>query len=121
MGARAKVHLGERAAGFCQRLDLLIEERRTEHMFRFLIRRFIGLLFVVLGVTFITFILGYLSPSDPIKEMLGDHYIYATWARLRHEYGLDLPWYQQYFQYLINLMHGNLGIAFHPQQRAVWD
>ncbi len=90
-------------------------------MLQFLIKRFIGLIFVVLGVTFITFILGYLAPSDPIKEMLGQHYTYAAWARLRHEFGLDLPWYQQYFQYLGNLLHGDLGIAFHPQQRAVWD
>jgi ABC-type dipeptide/oligopeptide/nickel transport system permease component len=90
-------------------------------MLQFLIKRFIGLIFVVLGVTFITFILGYLAPSDPIKEMLGVHYTYAAWARLRHEFGLDLPWYQQYFQYLGNLLHGDLGIAFHPQQRAVWD
>lgn len=90
-------------------------------MFQFLIKRFIGLLFVVFGVTFITFILGYLAPSDPIKEMLGAHYTYASWFRLRHEFGLDLPWYQQYFQYIGGLLHGDLGTAFHPQQRAVWD
>ncbi len=90
-------------------------------MFQFLVKRFIGLLFVVIGVTFITFILGYLSPSDPIKEMLGVHYTYHTWLLLRHDYGLDLPWYQQYFQYLGGLAHGDLGTAFHPQQRAVWD
>lgn len=90
-------------------------------MAQFLIKRFIGLIFVVLGVTFITFMLGYLAPSDPIKEMLGDHFTVRNWLMLRHEYGLDLPWYQQYFQYLAGLAHGNLGTAFHPQQRAVWD
>lgn len=90
-------------------------------MVQFLIKRFIGLIFVVLGVTFITFILGYLAPSDPIREMLGDHFTIKNWLLLRHEYGLDLPWYQQYFQYIFGLARGNLGTAFHPQQRAVWD
>lgn len=90
-------------------------------MLQFLIKRFFGLIFVVVGVTFITFILGYLSPSDPIKEMLGVHFTVQNWLLLRHEYGLDLPWYQQYFQYIGSLLHGDLGTAFHPQQRAVWD
>ena len=90
-------------------------------MTRFLIKRFIGLLFILICITFITFILGYLAPGDPIKEMLGQHFTPVAYAQLRHEYGLDLPWYQQYFNYLIQLAHFNLGTAFHPQQRAVWD
>jgi len=90
-------------------------------MLQFFIKRFFGLIFVVVGVTFITFILGYISPSDPIKEMLGAHFTVQNWLLLRHEYGLDLPWYQQYLQYIGGLLHGDLGTAFHPQQRAVWD
>jgi ABC-type dipeptide/oligopeptide/nickel transport system permease component len=90
-------------------------------MFQFLVKRFIGLIFVVLGVTFITFILGYFSPSDPIKEMLGQHYTLQTWLALRHDYGFDQPWYVQYFRYLAGLARGDLGTSFHPQQRAVWD
>jgi ABC-type dipeptide/oligopeptide/nickel transport system permease component len=90
-------------------------------MLQFLVKRFIGLLFVVLGVTFITFILGYLAPGDPIKAMLGKHFNLHTWQILRHTYGLDLPWYEQYFQFLGHLVHFDLGISFYPQQRAVWD
>lgn len=90
-------------------------------MFQFLIKRILGLIFIVLGVTFITFILGYLAPSDPIKEMLGDHFTYHTWLLLRHDYGFDQPWYIQYFQFLGRLAHFDLGTSFHPQQRPVWD
>lgn len=90
-------------------------------MVQFLVKRLIGLIFIVFGVTFITFIMGYLAPGDPIKEMLGPHFNVHTWMLLRHDYGLDLPWYQQYFNYLGNLAHFNLGTSFHPQQRAVWD
>src|SRR5436305_12261950 len=90
-------------------------------MLQFLVKRFIGLLFIILGVTFITFIMGYLAPSDPIKEMMGNHFNFHTWQLLRHAYGFDLPWYQQYFQFLDHLAHFDLGTSFHPQQRAVWD
>lgn len=90
-------------------------------MLRFLVKRLIGLLFVVLGVTFITFILGYLAPGDPIKEMMGVHFNLHTWQTLRHDYGFDLPWYEQYFQFMEHLVHFDLGISFYPQQRPVWD
>lgn len=90
-------------------------------MLQFLVKRLIGLVFIVLGVTFITFILGYLSPSDPIREMLGDRFNLHTYLVLRHSYGFDLPWYQQYGLFLNQLAHFNLGTSFHPQQRPVWD
>src|SRR6516162_7830129 len=82
------------------------------HMLRFWVERFIGLLFIMLGVTFITFILGYLAPGDPIKGMLGNHFNIHTWQILRHAYGLDLPWYEQYFQFLDRLLHFDLGTSF---------
>jgi ABC-type dipeptide/oligopeptide/nickel transport system permease component len=96
-------------------------KRRAKLMVQFLIKRFIGLIFIVLGVTFITFILGYFSPSDPIREMMGDRFNFQLWQQLRHSYGFDLPWYQQYYNYLVRLAHFDLGTSFHPQQRAVWD
>jgi ABC-type dipeptide/oligopeptide/nickel transport system permease component len=90
-------------------------------MLQFLVKRFIGLVFILLGVTFVTFILGYLSPSDPIRESMGDHFNLQIWMQLRHAYGFDLPWYQQYFNFLARLARFDLGTSFHPQQRAVWD
>lgn len=90
-------------------------------MIQFLVKRFIGLIFVVVGVTFITFILGYLSPSDPIRELMGQKFNYDTWVQLRHAYGLDLPWYTQYFNFMNRLIHFDLGTSFRYQNRAVWD
>jgi ABC-type dipeptide/oligopeptide/nickel transport system permease component len=90
-------------------------------MTQFLIKRLIGLIFVLIGVTFITFIIGFAAPGDPIQGMLGPHFNLDTYLRLKHLYGLDLPWYQQYFNYLINLLHGNLGTSFSTQGRPVWD
>ncbi|MDQ6660242.1 MAG: ABC transporter permease [Chloroflexota bacterium] len=90
-------------------------------MLQFLIKRFIGLFFVILAVTFITFIMGYFAPGDPIKALLGQHADPLTYGRLRHAYGLDLPWYQQYWNFLVNLLHLNFGYSFTYQSRSVGD
>jgi ABC-type dipeptide/oligopeptide/nickel transport system permease component len=88
-------------------------------MLQFLVKRLIGLVFVVLGVTFITFIIGYLSPSDPIRQMMGQHFVLETWLRLRHAYGLDLPWYQQYYNFLVHCFQFNFGMSYHYQNQPV--
>lgn len=90
-------------------------------MLRFLLSRAIGLVFVLLCVTFITFILGYFAPGDPIRVMMGDHFNPALYAALRHTYGLDLPWWQQYLNFVANVLHGTFGLSFHYQGREAWD
>ncbi len=88
-------------------------------MVGFFIKRFIGLIFVLLGVTFITFILGYYAPGDPIRNLLGNHFEIHTYLRLKHEYGLDLPWYQQYFNYVTQLLRFNFGDSYYFQETSV--
>ncbi|HZR42999.1 MAG TPA: ABC transporter permease [Ktedonobacteraceae bacterium] len=90
-------------------------------MVQFLVKRLIGLVFVLVIVTFITFILGYFSPGDPILTMLGQHPDPRIYASLKHQYGLDLPWYQQYFNFLGNLVHFSFGYSYHYQGRPVID
>lgn len=90
-------------------------------MVQFLIKRFIGLIFVIIGVTFITFIMGYFAPGDPIRGLLGTHFNIQLYNALRHDYGLDVPWYQQYWNFLVNLAHFNFGYSFKQQGQPVWD
>jgi ABC-type dipeptide/oligopeptide/nickel transport system permease component len=90
-------------------------------MIQFLTKRFIGLIFVILGVTFITFIMGYFAPGNPIRSMMGDHYSRVLEAQLRHAYGLDLPWYQQYGNFLLHLVKFDFGTSFKYVNRPVWD
>ncbi|HLX57328.1 MAG TPA: ABC transporter permease [Ktedonobacteraceae bacterium] len=90
-------------------------------MVQFLVKRFIGLIFVVIGVTFITFILGYFAPGDPIRELLGNHFIPSVYKSLKHSYGLDLPWYTQYWNFLTHLFRLDFGFSFHQQNYPVWN
>ncbi|HET9921464.1 MAG TPA: ABC transporter permease [Ktedonobacteraceae bacterium] len=90
-------------------------------MIQFLVKRFIGLIFVLIGVTFITFILGYFAPGDPIRDMLGEHFNLVVYNQLRHAYGLDLPWYQQYFNFLSHMFRFDFGFSYKYTNRAVMD
>jgi ABC-type dipeptide/oligopeptide/nickel transport system permease component len=99
-----------------------IEQRvKKDTMIQFLIKRFIGLLFVLLGVTFITFTLGHFAPGDPIALMLGQHFDPVLYARLRHQYGLDQPFFKQYYDFITHLAQLNFGYSYKYQSREVWD
>ena len=87
---------------------------------RFVIRRLAGLIFVMLGVSFITFILGYITPGSAV-DLLCSKCTAAKYAALHHFYGLDLPWYQQYWNFLTNLLHFNLGLSFQIRGLKVVD
>ncbi len=90
-------------------------------MLKLILKRGLSLPFVILSITFITFIVGYLAPGDPILTMMGNRHDPEMYAHLRHVYGLDLPWYEQYTNYLIGLLHGNFGLSFRFEDRTVLD
>jgi ABC-type dipeptide/oligopeptide/nickel transport system permease component len=99
----------------------LKQKEAETHMVQFLGKRFIGLIFVVIGVTFITFIMGYFAPGDPVRVQMGQHFDPLLYARLRHAYGLDLPWYQQYYNFLVHLLRLDFGRSFKYPSRTAWD
>jgi ABC-type dipeptide/oligopeptide/nickel transport system permease component len=88
---------------------------------RFLLRRLAGLIFVIFGVTFITFILGYITPGNVVDVLCGDKCPSQDRIAISHQYGFDLPWYEQYGRFLNNLLHFNLGISYVTRGQPVWD
>src|SRR5215470_1813425 len=88
-------------------------------MFKLITKRLLGLIFVLFSITFITFLVGHLAPGDPIRVLLGNRQDQAIYERLRHLYGLDLPWWQQYLNYIGGLLHGDFGLSFRFQGRPV--
>src|SRR5215469_3473842 len=80
-------------------------------LFQFLVRRAGLTAFVVFGVTLITFFLTHVVPADPVVSYLGDHAPPDLVEKARHEFGLDRPLPVQYWIYLRDLVHGNLGMS----------
>ncbi|HYM68278.1 MAG TPA: ABC transporter permease [bacterium] len=67
--------------------------------------------FVLFGVTLITFLLSHVVPADPVVAYLGDHAPPAMVEQVRHQLGLDRPLPVQFAIYMRGLLHGNLGIS----------
>ena len=84
-------------------------------MWKFTLRRLIQLIPVLLGVSFITFLLIYYLPADPARMYAGPSASAETAARIRHELGLDQPLLQQYLTYIGNMAQGDLGFSYRKQ------
>ena len=81
-------------------------------MIRFLAGRLIQSLFILLGVTIITFGLLFLIPADPVRMIAGRSATPATVASIRAQLGLDQPIPIQYARYLGNLARGDMGRSY---------
>ena len=84
-------------------------------MLRYLIRRLLWMLVVLLGVSVITFGLTYLMPGDPARRLAGIGATPDVVRNIRHQLGLDQPFWVQYGHYLGNLLHGNFGYSYEQQ------
>ncbi|BEV72068.1 MULTISPECIES: ABC transporter permease subunit [unclassified Paludibacterium] len=90
-------------------------------MFSFILRRLWLLAPSVIGITLLTFGLIRMIPGDPIEVMVGERTLDpALHAAALHRLGLDKPLYQQYFDYVGNLLHGNLGQSLITRDN-VWN
>ena len=78
-------------------------------MTSYIIRRLLQLILVLFGVTLITFSMLKLVPGDPAVALAGKGATPERIAYVRHERGLDRPFYVQYYRYLERLAHGDLG------------
>src|SRR4051794_11676951 len=81
-------------------------------MIRYLIRRLLLTIPVMLGVATLVFALIHLVPGDPAQAMLGEAAPQADVIKLRHSLGLDQPLLMQYRTFLVGLAHGDLGMSF---------
>ena len=79
------------------------------HRYRFLLWRPLQLLPVLLGISILTFVMVRAIPGDPARILLGVRSTPEAIARIRAQYGLDLPVWQQYLYFLRNLLHGEMG------------
>jgi ABC-type dipeptide/oligopeptide/nickel transport system permease component len=81
-------------------------------MVRYLIRRLLLTVPVMLGVATLVFALIHLVPGDPAQAMLGETAPQADVLKLRHSLGLDQPLLTQYRTFMVGLARGDLGTSF---------
>ena len=81
-------------------------------MINFLLKRVAYAFLILIGITFITFILTYIIPADPVRMLAGRSATPETVESIRQQLGLDKPLIIQYLNYLYNLLQGDLGRSY---------
>lgn len=92
-------------------------------MIAYTIRRLVMLIPVLLGMTLIVFSLIHAIPGNPAQVILGQQATPGAVAALTKEMGLDQPLYVQFFDYLKQLLTGDLGMSFRtktPISEEIW-
>ena len=80
-------------------------------MLSYIIRRFLQTLIVLFVVTVCAFALVRLAPGNPARLMLPDEATDEQVAAMEARLGLDKPLYEQYFNYILGVLQGDLGMS----------
>ena len=82
---------------------------------KYALQRFMQLIPILLGITFLSFLLMYMAGSDAVTEMYTNRGVEVAQEILdakKAELGLNLPFFQQYFSWLWAMLHGDMGISY---------
>lgn len=80
-----------------------------------IISRLLQIVVVLIGISFLTFLLTYVSPGDPVRHMLTSTGTMPTEEliqSIRDEMGLNDPFFVQYFRWLGNCLRGDFGHSY---------
>jgi peptide/nickel transport system permease protein len=75
-------------------------------------RRLLESALILIGISLVTFILLYLVPADPARQIAGRSATAQTVANIREQLGLNDPFFMQYGRYFLNLVQGDLGRSY---------
>ena len=87
-------------------------------MFKYVVKRVIAAIITLWALVTIVFFLVRLMPGDPFTSAKLTKEVAAN---MRSYYGFDKPLIQQYFTYLVNLLHGNFGYSMKYTNKKSWQ
>lgn len=90
-------------------------------MTKYIIRRLILIIPILLGVSFILFCIMNLTPGDPAQLLLGETYTEESLEMLREELGLNDGFFERYFDYLIGVLQGDFGESYRTRNPVFED
>ena len=83
-------------------------------MYRYTLRRSVTSVFVLFGVSVVTYLMMYLTPGDPAELVLRAQTVHdqAAVEQFREQYRLDEPVWKQYGHWLWDVLHGDFGRSY---------
>ncbi len=88
---------------------------------RYIIRRLLFLIPVLLGALFLTFLLTRMVPGNPIERVAGPYASNEAVEEMKRDAGLLDPWYTQFVTYLGDLLQGDMGTSYQTNQPVTQD
>ena len=90
-------------------------------MWKYILKRLLALIPVMIGVTLIVYVVIDFAPGDPAKTILGPMATPEGIAQLREELGLNDPLLLRYGRYMNDLLHGNLGTSYKTKDSVAFE
>lgn len=90
-------------------------------MVKFILKRIVMMIPVLLGVALITFSMMHFSPGSPADYILGDMATEADKQLFIEENGLDQPFFTQFFNYVADAVRGDLGTSYTTKQPVITE
>jgi peptide/nickel transport system permease protein len=90
-------------------------------MLRFVVRRLLLLVPILIGLSILVFAWIHALPGSPAESLLGEHATPEAVAQIRHQYGLDKPIYVQYWDYLQTLGAGDFGTSIATTRPVTYE
>jgi len=100
---------------------MLWRRLRRSRLGLYVLRRCLALIPQLLAISMVTFVLERLLPGDPVTLILGPMATPEARATLRAQMHLNRPLYIQYYYYLRDLLHGNLGRSWTTSNTVAQD
>ena len=84
-------------------------------MYRYILKRLLMLIPVIIGITLFIYVIMSLAPGDPATLILGPDATYEEILAKREELGLNDPILVRYFKYMAGVLHGDFGISWYNE------
>ncbi len=89
-------------------------------MWRYVLKRALLAVSIIFSISLITFLILNVLPGDPVSMMLGEFADANKIREVRHNMGLDLPLWQQYLQWIRNLVKGDFGSSYFQKKPVLF-
>ncbi|OYD69815.1 ABC transporter permease [Rhodococcus sp. OK302] len=86
-----------------------------------IVKRLAAMIAILVGLSAVIFYLQSISPLDPVHAQLGGQASAEAVAQRTHELGLDRPVTAQFWSYLVDLVHGDLGSSYRTRRSVTED
>ena len=89
-------------------------------MIKYVIKRILMMIPILMGISLIVLIFIHIAPGDPAKMILGNEATVEEIEELRDKMGLNDPFFVQYFSFFKNVLHGDFGRSY-SNNRVILD